>query len=58
MELVNSSPNCLDSLRGYLRKCGGLMTAPGFNGADGPGVVLPELVGVDDLGTGVTAFSL
>ena len=31
--------------------------APGLTGAEGPGVVLPELVGVDDLGTGVVALS-
>jgi hypothetical protein len=29
-----------------------------LRGAEGPGVVLPELVGVLDFGTGVAAFSL
>lgn len=41
-----------------LPRCGGFSTAPGLRGADGPGVVLPELVGVLDFGTGVAAFSL
>jgi hypothetical protein len=42
----------------YIPRCGGLSTAPGLRGAEGPGVVLPELVGVLDFGTGVAAFSL
>lgn len=42
----------------YSPICGGLISGPGFTGAEGPGVVLPELVGVDDFGTGVAAFSL